>query len=173
VAAPAVVKVERIVPKRRKVIRSHFTPWAKPSPAKVRRIIRLEARRWQISPASLARRIACESNFQWSADGGSYYGLLQFAPSTFYRGMGSIRSRRVVIARKSVRKLREIKITHYSDGNVERERGRKHRQVVLRVKSGKIPRSPGITHGWAQVRIGAQAIRGISAVSSSEWGCPA
>lgn len=169
----AVVSTKRIVPRRRKVVRHRFTPAARPSPSLVRRIIRIEARRWHIDPSSLSRRVACESKYQWSANGGSYYGLLQFAPSTFYRGLSSIKTRRVVIVRERWRKLREIKITRYSDGREVRERGRRHRQKVVHVHAGTLPRRPGITHGWTQLRIGAQAIRGVSAVASSEWGCSA
>jgi hypothetical protein len=172
-ATASVVSTERVVPRRRKVVRHRFQPWRRPSPRKVRQIIRIEARRWRIDPSALARRVACESKFQWSANGGSYYGLLQFAPSTFSRGLSSIRSRRVVLVRKRVRKVREVTISRYSDGRVVRERGRRHRQLVAHVYAGRLPRRPELTHAWAQLRIGAQAIRGISAVSSSEWGCPA
>jgi hypothetical protein len=172
-AAASVVSTKRVVPRRRKVVRHRFQPWSRPSPRRVRQIIRIEARRWRIDPRRLARRVACESRFQWSANGGSYFGLLQFAPSTFSRGLGSIRTRRVVIVRKRVRRVREVTISRYSDGRVVRERGRRRRQVVAHVHAGKLPRRPELTHGWAQLRIGAQAIRGISAVSSSEWGCPA
>jgi hypothetical protein len=169
----AVVSTKRVVPKRRKVVRHRFQPWGRPSPRKVRQIIRIEARRWRIDPSSLARRVACESKFQWSANGGSYYGLLQFAPSTFYRGLSSIKSRQVALVRERTRKVREIRIVRYSDGREVRERGRKHRQKVVHVYAGTLPRRPEVTHGWTQLRIGAQAIRGVSAVSSSEWGCPA
>ena len=139
----------------------------------VHRIIKIEARRWGIPASSLARRVSCESKFQWSANGGSYYGLLQFAPSTFYRGMSSIKSRRVMFTRTKIRKLHERSVTRYSDGRIERKRGRKHRQKLVHVYRGTLPRNPEITHGWAQLRIGAQAIRGVSAVASSEWGCSA
>jgi hypothetical protein len=172
-ATASVVSTKRVVPRRRKLVRHRFQPWSRPSPRKVRQIIRIEARRWRIDPARLARRVACESNFQWAANGGAYFGLLQFAPSTFTRGLGSIRTRRVAIVRKRVRRPRAVTISRYSDGRVVRERGRRHRQVVVHVHAGRLPRRPGLTHGWAQLRIGAQAIRGISAVSSSEWGCPA
>jgi hypothetical protein len=171
--ATAAVSTKRVVPPRRKVVRHRFQPWSRPSPRRVRQIIRIEARRWRIDPGRLARRVACESKFQWSANGGAYYGLLQFAPSTFSRGLSSIRTRRVVLVRKRVRKVREVTISRYSDGRVVRERGRPHRQRLLHVYAGRLPRRPELTHGWAQLRIGAQAIRGISAVSSSEWGCPA
>lgn len=161
------------MPPRRKVVRLRFRPWDKPSPRRVRQIIRIEAQRWHIAPAGLARRVNCESHFQWSAGNGAYQGLLQFSSSTFYRGLRTIRHRRVAIVRKRVRKVYETRVVHYSDGRVVRERGKKHRQQQVRVYSGKLPRRPSVYHGWVQLRIGAQAIRGISGVNNSEWSCPA
>jgi hypothetical protein len=172
-SAPHVVKVETKVPPRRKVVRRRFRPSSRPSPRKVRQIIRLESRRWHISASGLARRVACESHFHWWAGNGAYQGLLQFSSSTFHRGLRTIRTRAVKFARKRTRRVRETRLVHYSDGHVERERGRRHRQVVVRVYKGRLPRRPSITHGWTQIRIGAQAIRGLNAVSSSEWSCSA
>jgi hypothetical protein len=73
----------------------------------------------------------------------------------------------------SYRKVRGRTVTRYSDGRVVRERHRPKRQRVVTIVHGRLPRNPDILHAWTQIRIGAQAIRGISAVSSSEWGCPA
>ena len=173
-AAPAhVTRVESERPDRRKVVRRKFTPWGQPSPQKVRRIIRLEARRWNISPSSLSRRVACESNYRWYAGNGTYQGLLQFAPSTFHRGLSSIRSRKVKFVRERKRMVRGKKVVHYSDGSVARKRGIKRWQKVVTVYRGTLPRNPSVTHAWTQLRIGSQAIRGVSAVGSSEWSCPA
>jgi hypothetical protein len=172
-SAPHVVKVETRKPPRRKVVRRRFRPWDRPSPARVRQIIRIEARRWRIAAAGLARRVACESRFRWWAGNGAYQGLLQFSSSTFYRGLRTIRTRVVKFARKRVRRVYETRIVHYSDGRVERKRGRRHRQVLVRVYRGRLPRRPAVTHGWTQIRIGAQAIRGVSGVHNSEWSCPA
>jgi len=171
--AAHVAKVETKVPPRRKVVRRRFRPWDRPSPSRVRQIIRIEAKRWHISAAGLANRVNCESHFHWWAGNGAYQGLLQFSSSTFYRGLRTIRTRVVKFVRKRVRRVYETRIVHYSDGHVERKRGRKRRQVVVRVYKGKLPRRPGITHGWTQIRIGAQAIRGMSAVGNSEWSCAA
>ena len=170
---PHVVKVETKQPARRKIVRRRFRPWGRPSPRRVRKIIRLEARRWHVSASGLARRVGCESHFHWWAGNGAYQGLLQFSSSTFYRGLRTIRTRTVKFARKRVRRVRETRLVHYSDGHVERKRGKRRRQVVVRVYRGRIPRRPSVTHGWTQVRIGAQAMRGVSAVSSSEWSCSA
>lgn len=170
-ASVASVKYER--PARHRVVRRAFTPWARPTPSQVRRIIRVEARRWKIDPRRLARRIGCESTFRWNAFSGTYHGLLQFAPSTFYRGVRSLRDRRVRLVRSEVRKARGAQIIRYTDGRTERRPGPRRRQRVFYVHRGTLPRRPAVTHGWTQVRIGAQAIRGVSAVSSSEWGCPA
>jgi hypothetical protein len=119
------------------------------------------------------RRIACESGFRWAAGNGPYRGLLQFHASTFYRGMSSIRDRRVRLVRQRVRTVRATRVVRYSDGTVKRRRGRRVKQRVIHVYEGRIPRRPEMTHTWAQVRIGAQAISGRSAVRSGEWGCPA
>ena len=171
--APHVARVSVERPARRKVIKHRFRPWNQASPRQVREIIRTEARRSRISPDGLMRRIACESGFQWSAGNGPYRGLLQFHSSTFYRGMSTIRDRRVRLVRERTRTVRTTRVVRYSDGSVKRRRGRRVKQRVIHVYEGRIPRRPEITHTWAQVRIGAQAIRGRSAVSSSEWGCPA
>ncbi len=173
-AAPAhVTKVRSIRPARRKVVRKRFKPAAKPGPRGVRRIIHLEARRWNISPSSLSRRVACESNYRWYAGNGAYQGLLQFASSTFYRGLSSIRSRRVKFTRERRRMVHGERIVQYSDGSLTVGRGIKRWQKVVTVYSGTLPRNPSVTHGWTQLRIGSQAIRGLSAVGSGEWACPA
>ncbi len=173
-AAPAhVTKVTSIRPARRKVVRKRFKPAARPGPRGVRRIIHLEARRWNISPSSLSRRVACESNYRWYAGNGAYQGLLQFASSTFYRGLSSIRSREVRFVRERKRMVHGERIVQYSDGSLTVGRGVKRRQKVVTVYSGTLPRNPSVTHGWTQLRIGSQAIRGLSAVGSGEWACPA
>ncbi len=173
-SAPArVTRVESDRPARRRVVRKRFAPAAQPGPQKVRRIIRLEARRWNISPSSLSRRVACESNYRWYAGNGPYQGLLQFHPNTFSRGLSSIRSRKVRFVRERRRMVRGTKVVHFSDGSVRRERGIKRWQKVVTVYRGTLPRNPSLTHAWTQLRIGSQAIRGLSAVGSSEWACPA
>ena len=170
-SSPYVVSVDRKVPPRRKLVRRHFRPWARPSPSRVWQIIRAESRRWHVPPSSLARRVSCESHFHWWAGNGAYQGLLQFSYSSFYRGLRSIRTRRVNLVRKRLRRVYETRIVHYSDGHVERRRGARRRQRLVLVYGGSLPRRPSITHGWAQLRIGAQAMRGISRVHSSEWSC--
>jgi hypothetical protein len=172
-ANASVVRVERRVPPRAKVIHRKFKPWAKPSPRQTRMIIRSEARRWRISPARLARRVACESRFRWYASNGQYQGLLQFAHSTFARGMRTIRDRRVRLVYQRVRTIHVARTEYYSDGTKKRTRGKARRQRVTVIYTGRLPRHPAHGHGWSQLRIGAQAIRGISAVHSSEWACAA
>ena len=171
--AATVVKTERISPPARKVVRKRFRPSARPSKAKVRKIIRIESKRWGIAPSRLARRVHCESRYAWSAGNGQYRGLLQFGPNAFARGMRSIKTRGVKIVRKRTRVVRGTVVKHWSDGRVTREPGARKRQRVIKVYRGTIPRRPPITHGWAQLRIGAQSIAGRSAVSSGEWSCPA
>jgi hypothetical protein len=172
-SAPYVVKTEHKVPPRHKVIRRRFRPWARPSAGQLRRMISIEGRRWHIAPSRLARRVSCESHFHWWAGNGAYQGVLQLSSSSFSRGLSSIRTRKVRVVRKRWRRVREVRILHYSDGHVERKRGRRRRQRLVLLSIGTLPRRPSIVHAWAQLRIGAQAIRGISGVRSSEWSCPA
>lgn len=168
-----ITSVKSLRPPKRRVVSKRFTPAATPGPRQVRRIIRLEARRWNISPSSLSHRVGCESTYRWYAGNGAYQGLLQFASSTFYRGLRTIRSRKVHFKRKRRRMVRATKLVRYSDGTVKRKPGIKRWQTLVTVYRGTLPRNPPVTHAWAQLRIGAQAIRGISAVSTYEWACPA
>ena len=172
-ASASVVRVDRVVPPRHKLVKRHFKPWSKPSPGQVREIIRTESRRWHISAAALANRVSCESHFHWWAGNGQFQGVLQFSPGTFYRGLRTIRDRKVRLVRTRVRTVHEARVVHYSDGRVARKRGRRRHQTVTYVFKGHIPRKPSMVNAWAQIRIGAQAIRGISAVHNSEWSCAA
>src|SRR4051812_31225709 len=172
-AHAAVVKVENKRAPRTKVVHHRFRPWAKPSPAEVREIIRNEARRWRVSPASLSRRVACESRYRWYASNGQYQGVLQSGANAFYRGLRTIRSHRVKLVRSKTRKVHDARITHYSDGRKVRRRTTPRRQRLVVVYTGRLPGRPSLSHAYAQLRIGAQAIRGISAVRSSEWSCGA
>ena len=172
-ATASVVKVENRKAPRRKVVHRHFRPWAHPTPGQVREIIGSEARRWGISAASLNRRVACESRYRWYASNGQYQGVLQFGSNAFYRGLSSIRSFKVKLVRTKVRKVHDARVTQYSDGRKVRRRTTPRRQRLIVVYTGRLPRRPTISNAYAQLRIGAQAIRGISAVRSSEWSCSA
>ena len=172
-ATASVVKVENKKAARKKVLHRKFRPWAKPSPGQVREIIRNEARRWRVPAASLSRRIACESHYHWWATNGQYSGVLQFAPGTFYRGMSTIKTRKVKIVRSKTRRVHDRRVTHFSDGRKVSRRTTPRRQRLIVVYTGRIPRSPAVSNTFAQIRIGAQALRGISAVHSSEWSCGA
>jgi hypothetical protein len=170
-ASASVVKVDHVVPARRKLVHRKFHPWEHPTPSQVREIIRSEAQRWGVPASSLSRRIGCESRFHWWASNGQFQGVLQFSPGTFYRGLRTIRDRRVKIVRQKVRRVHEARVTHYSDGRKVRRRMTPRRQRLIVVYAGRLPRTPAVSNTFAQVRIGAQAIRGISAVHSSEWSC--
>jgi hypothetical protein len=172
-ASASLVRVERVKPARTKVVHRHFRPWGKPSPGQVRVAIGAEARRWHIPAGALARRVGCESRFHWWASNGQFSGVLQFSPGTFMRGLRTLRDRRVRFVTQRMRRVHEERVFHYSDGHVARKRGRPVRQRVVNVYKGMLPRRPGVSHAWTQLRIGAQAIRGISAVHSSEWSCGA
>jgi hypothetical protein len=172
-ASASVLRVDHVVPARRKVVHRKFHPWKHPTSNQVREIIRNEARRWRVPAASLTRRVGCESRFHWWATNGQFQGVLQFAPGTFYRGLHTIRDRRVKIVRQKIRRVHEARVTHYSDGRKVRRRTTPRRQRLIVVYAGRLPRTPSVSNTFAQVRIGAQAIRGISAVHSSEWSCGA
>ena len=172
-ATASVVKVENRKAPRKKVVHHRFRPWARPTPGQVREIIRNEARRWGISAASLNRRVACESRYHWWASNGQYQGVLQFGANAFYRGLHSMRTYKVKLVRSSTRKVHDRRVTHYSDGRKVSRRTTPRRQRVVVVYTGHLPRRPSISNAYAQIRIGAQAIRGISAVRSSEWSCSA
>ncbi len=75
--------------------------------------------------------------------------------------------------RQKVRRVHEARITQYSDGRKVRRNTTPRRQRLIVVYTGHIPHKPSMVNSFAQIRIGAQAIRGISAVHSSEWSCSA
>ena len=172
-ASASVVKVEHRRAARTMVVHRRLRLWAHPSTGQVLEIIRNEARRWHVPAASLSRRIACESRYHWWATNGQYSGVLQFAPSTFYRGMSTIKSRQIKIVRTKSRRVHDARITHYSDGRKVSRRTTPRRQRLVVVLRARLPRSPSVSNTFAQVRIGAQALRGISAVHASEWSCGA
>lgn len=168
---PRLLRTQMNKPKSHVIIREHFTPWATPTASQARTIVAIEAARAGVSYYGLTNRVWCESRFNWAASNGQYHGLGQFAASTFYRGMSTIGSRRVVLTRTDSRLRRAVEIRTYSDGHKVRARRGLVRQRVVHKLIGTIPRSPEMTHGWAQVRIMAQAIAGRSAVHNSEWEC--
>jgi hypothetical protein len=168
---PQVVKTWRKHPPRRVTRRYRFTPWAYPTVGQVFFIARYEARKWHVSASHLLSRIHCESTYNWRASNGSYFGLLQFAPGTFSRGMSTIHTRLVKLVRTKHRTRPTWVYSKWSDGRVTRMRGKRMRQRIRYVHQGWIPRRASFWHGWAQVRIGAQAMAGRSAVHDSEWQC--
>jgi hypothetical protein len=172
-ATASIVKVEDKRAVRKKVVNRTFRPWSRPTPAQVREIIRNEARRWHVPAASLSRRVACESHYRWWASNGAYSGVLQFSANAFYRGMSTIRTREIMIIRTKSRRVHDARITHYSDGTTVSRNTTPRRQRVVVVLKARLPRNPAISDTFAQIRIGAQALRGISAVHSSEWSCGA
>jgi hypothetical protein len=172
-ASASIISVDHVVPPRRKIVHRNFRPWSHPTSGQVHEIIRSEARRWGVPAASLARRVECESHFHWWASNGQFQGVLQFSPGAFYRGLRTIRHRRVSIVRQKMRRVHEARVTHYSDGRQVRRRTTPRRQRLIVIYHGKLERTPSVSNSFAQIRIGAQAIRGISAVHSSEWSCGA
>jgi len=172
-ATASVVRVENKKAPRKKVVHRKFRPWAHPTPGQVREIIDNEARRWGISAASLSRRVGCESRYRWWATNGQYVGVLQMGANAFYRGLSTIHSHNVKMVRSKNRRVHDARVTHYSDGRKVLRHTTPRRQRIVVVYSGRLPRRPSMSHAYAQIRIGAQALRGISAVHSSEWSCGA
>lgn len=165
----AVVSTSRKYPDRYKRRTVRFVPDARPSPSRVRWIIGQEAARWGVSAGHLASRVACESGFRWWAKNGQYQGLGQFADSTFWRGVTTM-PRAVRVKRSRIVKRHTTKIVRYSDNTVKRQKGymvKVRRTRILRGRIGGLDR----LHGWAQIRIMAQAMAGRSAVNDSEWAC--
>lgn len=145
-----------------------FRPWARPSVPQVHRMIAVEAARWGAPKWRLSCRVRGESTYRWWKRNGQYAGLGQFALSTFNRGVRTM-PRGVRFEERSTALRRELVTRRYSDGSVRRWRGRLHRVKVRRVYVGKIPKRPDRLHGWAHVRIMAQAMVGRSAVGDGEW----
>lgn len=166
--------VTKIVVKRpARVVHRHGRLVIPPRPTvpQVHDIIQREASLWGVPVSALSNRVACESHFNWFASNGQFQGVLQFAPGTFYRGMRTIQTRRVVVNDIVIRRMHSRVYRWWSNGKLTRSDGRIVRQRVMVRRIGTIPQSPPPNHTWAQIRIGAQAIRGISAVHSSEWSC--
>src|SRR4051794_13685158 len=72
----------------------------RPGTARVLQITRPGGALGGVPPASLSRRVSCESHYHWWASNGQYSGVLQFAAGTFYRGLRTLRTRKVVITRR-------------------------------------------------------------------------
>ena len=160
-------KLVRSFVKRPKPIRKvkRFEPWASPSPAKVKKIIELELKRW--GGPSIMRRVGCESTYRWNATNGRYRGLLQFGP--IWRAMWAGTPRGVKIVRKTKVKRAKFRIRIYSDGTRTRKRIGKvkvRKRVILK---GKLPRNPSPYHAWAAIRVGQRAVSGHG--MSTYWEC--
>lgn len=168
---PTVVSVRRHRPRRTITRRRTFTPAAYPSAAYIQGvIIPVEAATWGASAARLSCRIYGESRYEWSATNGQYVGVGQFAPSTFYRGVSSIGTRRVQYTPRVTHRRRPTVVrTTMSDGSHATRRVHWRRQRVVHVRYGWLPREPVVRHTWEQVRIMARAMVGLGAVNDSEW----
>lgn len=169
-AKPVVVATRFIRPARVVHRTASFTPPAAPSVGFVRDVILpYEAARWGASLSHLRARAYCESHFQWNAVNGQYRGIGQFASSTFWRGVGTLGSRKIAFTSTRTRALPVMRIRTYSDGNVERmPRWRIHQRVVTR----HVGRLRVVAFdAWTEARIMAQAMVGRSAVHDSEWSC--
>lgn len=167
-ARPSVVKLTVERPPRVVHRKAHFTPPARPTPAYVLGVIvPYEAARHGANAYTLHRRIMCESHGHWWAQNGQFSGVLQFAPGTFWRGMTTIGSKSVELVTVRHRSMHSRVYRHWSTGRITRSRGRAVRQTVITRRRGSI----GGSVTWLQVRIGAQANAGRSAVHDSEWSC--
>lgn len=175
-AKPKVVK--RIVnnPPKKVVVRKKIDPVveAQPTGNALHRMISEEAARYGVSASHLSSRVNCESTYRWwASNGGTYHGLLQFHPNTFYRGMSGLDSHRVVRINSKTRRSKRKRVIRrkYSNGSTRYKIGKRIRQKLIVRRVATIPNSPPITHGRAQLRIGAQAIAGVGTVNNSEWEC--
>lgn len=144
---------------------------SRPTVEQVGQMIRYEAALWGVPAASLERRARCESGLRWWASNGPYQGVLQFHPGTFRRGLQTIQTLRVKIKDAKIRRMHSRVYFRWSTGRVTRSKGRVVRQRVLTTRVGRL--GTNAINPWTQIRIGAQALRGISAVRSSEWSCGA
>lgn len=165
--------VATIVKRPAKVVHRafHTTLNTRPTQAQVLNIINHEAALWGVSAVGLANRARCESHYNWWATNGQYVGVLQFGANAFWRGMSSIKTRRYEWREIKFRSMHSRVYRQWSDGKTTRNKGRAVRQRMIVRYVGYIPRRPSQADPYAQIRIGAQAIRGISAVHSSEWSC--
>lgn len=170
---PTVVKL--VVKRPPKLVhrRAHLHLPVRPSTAEVIHAINREAVMWGVPAASLSRRVACESRYHWWATNGQYVGVLQMGANAFYRGLSTIRTRKVTEVAVRTRRMHSRVYRHWSSGRVTRSRGRVVRQRVVLTKRTMLPRHPTMSNVDTQLRIGAQALRGISGVRSSEWACAA
>lgn len=172
VVTPPPTTVKKIVkrPPKHVVRVVKFTPWARPTPTQVHRIIAIESHGNAGVAATLRRRINCESTFRWSEVYAGHYGLGQFLPSTWARGVASMPRRVRFVVRTRTRRPTRV-VRKLSDGRMRTHDGKRVTVSVTRVYRGTLPRHPGITHGWANVRIMRQAIEGRGGVSDGEWSC--
>lgn len=167
---PHVVKKYRLYPKHYRKQHLQFEPWSWPSSAQVGIIIKEESKRWGASEGYLRSIVWCESRFYPGAVNGQYRGLGQYAYSTFTRGVSTMpHGVKMKVTRLPWRHTIIVKV--WSDGKIQRIKGYKVHVRRTRIFHGKIPTYPIWTHGWAQVRIMAQAMVGKSAVNLSEWSC--
>lgn len=165
-----IVKTEVVRPKRTVHRRGRFAVPSWPTPSYVLNVIAPhEAALWGASLSTLQRRIRCESGGSPGAANGQYRGVGQFASGTFYRGMGTIGTRRVVIFETKYRRMHSRVYRSWSDGRRTRHNGRVVRQRVVVKRVGRI--SGVYPDAWSEVRIMAQANAGRSAVHDSEWSC--
>lgn len=157
-------------PNKVKHMKRRFSPTLHPSPLYVRNVILpMEAARAGISTAALQNRASCESHFNWWATNGQYVGILQFGSNAFYRGLGSIGTRKVVLHVVKFRRMHSRVYRYWSDGTISRHKGRVRRQRIIVKLVGFS--STAQADPWTQARIAAQAIAGRSAVHSGEWSC--
>lgn len=162
------MSVHRDYPDRYKRRTYRFVPWSKPTYRQVHKIIRWESARWGNSASHLASRIACESGFRWWASNGQYNGLGQFHSNTMARGLSTM-PRGVKVKWSRIVRRHTFKVVRYSNNTVKRRKSYTIRVRRTRILKGRI--RPSYLHGWAQVRIMAQAMVGRSAVNDSEWEC--
>jgi hypothetical protein len=164
-ALPYVVAAHNVRPDKSIRVHRYFRPWAHPSPEQVQEIINSEQRLW--GGPSISGRVACESNYDWSATNGQYQGLLQIGP--WWSDAYAVTPRRVRLVSHKTSREPVYRVRRFSDGSRERERIRTAPVTKTIIRTGTLPADAAPYHGWAAIRVGQRAVSGAG--PSTAWSC--
>lgn len=163
---PVVLETKVTTPDRRNVVRiKDWRPWPRPTYQQVVTIAAAEQRRW--GGPSLMNRILCESGGSWSATNGQYLGLLQFGPIWWSMWPGTPRG--VKLKTRKVWDAPVRRWVRWSGGRWTSKVIGRVRQTKSIIRSGRLPRNPDQTHGWAAIRVGQRAVSGDGPTTG--WAC--
>ncbi len=157
-----------ITPPDHKRVERHFTPPDNPSYSEIIAFAHSEQKRW--GGPSIIGRIACESSFNPKVvNSGGYAGLLQVGSIWGYLWGGTPRDVKLV-THKTVRlPVQKVTADPVTGGIVYEDVDTKRVDVKL-VRTGKLPKNAGPTHGFAAIRVGQRAVspRGYP---TTGWAC--